>query len=86
MTPLHWQKSSFSEAGSTCLHLATAPPGISWQKSSFSGEGDACVHLAATRDDAVFLCESDTPDRVLTTSPHRLRPLISAIKTGRLSR
>ncbi|WP_344088886.1 DUF397 domain-containing protein [Streptomyces stramineus] len=25
MTELHWQKSSYCEAGSTCIHLASAP-------------------------------------------------------------
>nr|WP_246470050.1 DUF397 domain-containing protein [Streptomyces olivoverticillatus] len=53
-----------------------------WQKSSFSGEGDACLYLARTS--RIHLRESDTPHAVVTTSPDRLRPLISRIKTGAL--
>ncbi|MFI1800093.1 DUF397 domain-containing protein [Streptomyces sp. NPDC020379] len=58
MIPLHWQKSSFCESGSTCLHLATTPIGN------------------------IQLCESGFPGTVLTTTPDRLRPLITRIKEG----
>ncbi|MEU5428783.1 DUF397 domain-containing protein [Streptomyces olivoreticuli] len=62
MSPLHWQKSSFCEAGSTCLHLATTPTS------------------------SIHLYESSTPDAILTTTPDRLRPLISRIKAHTLTR
>ncbi|MEV8477557.1 DUF397 domain-containing protein [Streptomyces sp. NPDC051173] len=59
---------------------------LNWQKSSYSEYGSSCVHLAIGRDGAIHLHESDTPGTILTTTPHRLRPLISHIKTGTLSR
>ncbi|WKK22003.1 DUF397 domain-containing protein [Streptomyces olivoreticuli] len=57
-----------------------------WQKSSFSGEGDACVHIAATAPGTIHLRESDAPDTILTTTPNKLRPLISRIKAHTLTR
>ncbi|WP_424887543.1 DUF397 domain-containing protein [Streptomyces sp. XH2] len=58
---------------------------LNWQKSSYSEEASSCVFLAATPTGAVLLRESDVPDAILATSPARLRPLITRIKTGTLS-
>ncbi|MCF3103994.1 DUF397 domain-containing protein [Streptomyces roseoverticillatus] len=62
MTALHWQKSTYSEHGNSCVFLAAALGG-----------------------GAVLLRESETPDVVLATTPAKLRPLITRIKTGTLS-
>lgn len=83
MSAPDWQKSSYSEYGSSCIYLAASP---TWQKSSFSGEGDACLYLANTPAEAIQLRESDAPDVIVTTTPARLLPLISAIKAGNLAR
>nr|WP_242705475.1 MULTISPECIES: DUF397 domain-containing protein [Streptomyces] len=64
------------------MYLAASP---TWQKSSFSGEGDACLYLANAPAEAIHLRESDAPDVIVTTTPARLRPLISAIKAGTLT-
>ncbi|MCA6091495.1 DUF397 domain-containing protein [Streptomyces sp. SCA3-4] len=57
-----------------------------WQKSSYSEAASSCLYLAAGTTGAIHLRESDTPDTVLTTTPGRLRPLISALKAGSLDR
>ncbi|MEV8477544.1 DUF397 domain-containing protein [Streptomyces sp. NPDC051173] len=60
-------------------------PALNWQKSSYSEEASSCVYIAATPTGAIHLRESDDPATILTTTPARLRPLLSAIKTGRMS-
>ncbi|UQI43743.1 DUF397 domain-containing protein [Streptomyces sp. HU2014] len=62
MTELTWQRSSYCEAGSTCIHVATAATGT--------------IHFR----------ESETPETILTTTPDKLRPLISRIKSDTLTR
>lgn len=54
-----------------------------WQKSSFSGPGDGneCLELAARSHD-LALRESDDPALILTTSPDRLRALLSLMREG----
>ncbi|MGK5546973.1 DUF397 domain-containing protein [Streptomyces sp. URMC 127] len=37
MTALHWQKSSYCEAGSTCVHLAAAPGVVLLRESDAPG-------------------------------------------------
>ncbi|WP_344115388.1 DUF397 domain-containing protein [Streptomyces blastmyceticus] len=44
------------------------------------------MHLAIGRDGAIHLYESDAPDTILTTTPNKLRPLISRIKAHTLTR
>ncbi|MEU1373165.1 DUF397 domain-containing protein [Streptomyces triculaminicus] len=83
MSALNWQKSSYSEYGSSCIYLAASP---TWQKSSYSAQGDACLYLADAPAGTVHLRESDAPDVIVTTTPARLLPLISAIKAGNLAR
>ncbi|MFI9200434.1 DUF397 domain-containing protein [Streptomyces sp. NPDC053048] len=83
MTSLNWQKTSYSAQGDACLYLAAD---IAGQKSSYSGEGDACVYVNAAAAGTIHLRESDAPDVILTTTPQRLRPLISGIKAGTLDR
>ncbi|GAA0328451.1 hypothetical protein GCM10010319_00530 [Streptomyces blastmyceticus] len=61
-------------------------PSRNWQKSSYSEYGSSCVHLAIGRDGAIHLYESDAPDTILTTTPNKLRPLISRIKAHTLTR
>ncbi len=61
-------------------------PTLDWQKSSYSEEASSCVYLAATATGTLHLRESDFPEALLTTTPDRLRPLISHIKTGTLTR
>ncbi|GAB3119385.1 hypothetical protein GCM10027160_33310 [Streptomyces calidiresistens] len=50
-----------------------------WQKSSFSTNGVECVEVARTPE-AVLIRESEAPGRVLTTTPARLRGLVTALK------
>lgn len=57
---------------------------LNWQKSSYSEAASSCVYIASTG--VIHLRESDTPDTVITTTPQRLRPLISRIKSGALDR
>ncbi|MEV5238115.1 DUF397 domain-containing protein [Streptomyces cinnamoneus] len=59
---------------------------LAWQKSSYSEEASSCVYVAAGPTGAIQLRESDAPNTVLTTTPDRLRPLISCIKAGSLDR
>ncbi|MEU1785972.1 DUF397 domain-containing protein [Streptomyces sparsogenes] len=56
---------------------------INWQKSSYSAQsdGDACVEVASIGDD-IGLRESDDPDRVVITTPAKLRSLLAGIKAG----
>ncbi|MCA6091496.1 DUF397 domain-containing protein, partial [Streptomyces sp. SCA3-4] len=49
-------------------------------------EASSCVYVAAAPRGAIHLRESDAPNAVLTTTPDRLRPLISALKAGSLDR
>ncbi|MCT9075032.1 DUF397 domain-containing protein [Streptomyces fulvoviolaceus] len=51
-----------------------------WQKSSFSGggDGDECVELAHA-EDALFLRESDDPDRILQVTPVGLAALLRQV-------
>ncbi|MEU2870789.1 hypothetical protein ABZ769_16540 [Streptomyces olivoreticuli] len=44
------------------------------------------MHLAIGRDGAIHLYESDSPGTTLTTTPNKLRPLISRIKADTLTR
>ncbi|GHG72511.1 DUF397 domain-containing protein [Streptomyces griseocarneus] len=57
-----------------------------WQKSSYSGEGDACLYIATVGAGTIHLRESDAPNVIVTTTPAKLRPLISRIKAGTLAR
>ncbi|MEU2870790.1 DUF397 domain-containing protein [Streptomyces olivoreticuli] len=59
-------------------------PTLDWQKSSYSEEASSCVYLAATAAGTIHLRESDSPEAIITTTPDRLRPLISHIKSGNL--
>ncbi|MFJ5305755.1 DUF397 domain-containing protein [Streptomyces sp. NPDC088350] len=53
---------------------------LTWQKSSFSGDQANCLHLAASRPTGpLHLCESDTPDTILTTTPTALAALIRTL-------
>ncbi|MBB5117430.1 hypothetical protein AF335_02675 [Streptomyces eurocidicus] len=58
---------------------------VHWQKSTYSEAASACVYLAAAPTGTIHLRESEAPETILTTTPHRLRPLISRIKTGMLT-
>ncbi|MFC5724360.1 DUF397 domain-containing protein [Streptomyces gamaensis] len=55
---------------------------LGWQKSTYSASGSSCVCLATSHCGVLFICESDDPEVVLTTTPDRFRPLISRIKAG----
>ncbi|MFG2182391.1 DUF397 domain-containing protein [Streptomyces abikoensis] len=79
---LAWQKSSYSEEASSCIHLAA---GQDWQKSSYSNEGASCVYLSVSPTGRIHLRESDDPDVILTTTPEGLRSLISQVKAGALT-
>ncbi|MFF4155938.1 DUF397 domain-containing protein [Streptomyces sp. NPDC001678] len=57
---------------------------FTWQKSSYSGDDSSCLYLAPSPTGGIHLRESDDPDVILTTTPARLRPLISRIKDGAL--
>ncbi|MBT2383507.1 DUF397 domain-containing protein [Streptomyces sp. ISL-11] len=59
---------------------------LRWQKSSFSEAASSCIYLAEARTGTIHLRESDTPEAILTTTPDRLRHLISRIKGGTLTR
>lgn len=54
-----------------------------WRKSSFSGNGpdNNCVELT-TNNGAVHLRESETPNVIITTTPHALATLIHGLKNG----
>ncbi|MEV5238114.1 DUF397 domain-containing protein [Streptomyces cinnamoneus] len=56
-----------------------------WQKSSRCEAASSCIRVASSGG-AIHLHESDARDVVLTTTPARLRPLISALKTNHLVR
>lgn len=56
-----------------------------WQKSTYSDAAASCVYLAPSPIGTVHLRESDDPDVIVTTTPARLRPLISRIKAGGLT-
>ncbi|MCD9141801.1 DUF397 domain-containing protein [Streptomyces albireticuli] len=60
-------------------------PILHWQKSSYSQEASSCVYVAATPRGTIHLRESEAPEAILTTTPDRLRPLISHIKAGALT-
>ncbi|MEU1307969.1 DUF397 domain-containing protein [Streptomyces cinnamoneus] len=53
-----------------------------WQKSSYCEAASSCLYLAAAPNRLIRSREGDAPDNVLTTTPNRLRPLISAIKAN----
>lgn len=55
-------------------------PELHWQKSSFSGgpEGE-CLYIAAATDGTIRLCESDTPDTILTVTPDSLAALLKSL-------
>ncbi|MCC3766692.1 DUF397 domain-containing protein [Streptomyces sp. UNOC14_S4] len=57
-----------------------------WQKSSFSAQGDACLYLTALASGVIGLQESDAPEAILTTTPAKLRTLISHIQTDAFNR
>ncbi|GAA1911627.1 hypothetical protein GCM10009716_21990 [Streptomyces sodiiphilus] len=55
-----------------------------WQKSSFSGSGqNDCLEAARgpAGGGGLLVRESDMPDVVLTTTPARLRALLSVVRT-----
>lgn len=81
MTVFTWQKSSYSGDDSSCLYLAKSPE---WQKSTYSDAAASCVYLAPSPTGTIHLRESDDPDVILTTTPARLRLLITRIKAGAL--
>ena len=57
---------------------------LTWQKSSFSSdESNNCLYVAATPEGTVRLHESDTPHKVIATTPARLGHLIRAVKADR---
>ncbi|MBW1602797.1 DUF397 domain-containing protein [Streptomyces sp. JJ66] len=57
-----------------------------WQKSSYSSEASNCVEIAANERSAVLhLRESDDPQTILTTTPHRLAALLGAARRGVLA-
>ncbi|MCC3775586.1 DUF397 domain-containing protein [Streptomyces sp. UNOB3_S3] len=56
-----------------------------WQKSTYSDAAASCVYLAPSPAGGIHLRESDDPDVILTTTPAKLRPLISRIKTTGLT-
>ncbi|MEU7257677.1 DUF397 domain-containing protein [Streptomyces rimosus] len=58
----------------------------SWQKSSYCAEGNNCLSLAATPDHTIRIRESEAPHAVVTTTRSQLVSLISAIKSGTLTR
>lgn len=58
---------------------------LSWQKSSYSEYGSSCVYVSPGPTGRIHLRESDDPDVILSTTPARLRPLISRIKAGDLT-
>ncbi|MFC4514658.1 DUF397 domain-containing protein [Streptomyces ehimensis] len=58
---------------------------FTWQKSSYSGDDSSCLYLAPSPAGTIHLRESDDPDVILTTTPARLRPLITHIKAGGLT-
>lgn len=56
-----------------------------WQKSSFSESGsDSCLEITTGPEDTLHLREGATPETVLTTTPARLRALLTAIRAGTL--
>ncbi|MFI9308254.1 DUF397 domain-containing protein [Streptomyces triculaminicus] len=57
-----------------------------WQKSTYSDAAASCVYVSEAPAGTVHLRESDAPDVIVTTTPARLLPLISAIKAGNLTR
>ncbi|GGP56938.1 DUF397 domain-containing protein [Streptomyces abikoensis] len=79
---LNWQKSSYSEEASSCIYLAA---GQAWQKSTYSEYGSSCIYVSPALTGTIHLRESDDPDVILTTTPARLRPLITRIKAGALT-
>ncbi|GAA0328444.1 DUF397 domain-containing protein [Streptomyces blastmyceticus] len=58
---------------------------LDWQKSSYSEAASSCIYLAATTTGTIHLRESDFPEAIITTTPDRLLPLISHIKSGTLA-
>lgn len=58
-----------------------------WQKSSFSGgsDGNNCLELTSTAADTLRLRESDSPARVLTTTPAALAHLLAVIRTNTIA-
>jgi hypothetical protein len=64
----------------------TTAPTTAWQKSSFSSDEGSCVELATIDHSSLAIRESDYPDTVLTTTPHRLRALLHSVRTGTLNR
>ncbi|MFI0982269.1 DUF397 domain-containing protein [Streptomyces sp. NPDC021093] len=56
---------------------------LPWQKSTFSeGAGNNCVNVASSPDrpHTLHLRESDTPEVVLTTTPHALAALLRSAR------
>lgn len=60
-------------------------PILRWQKSSYSQEASSCIYVAAAPTGTIHVRESEAPETILTTTPDRLLPLISHIKTGAFS-
>ncbi|MEU3350033.1 DUF397 domain-containing protein [Streptomyces sp. NPDC037389] len=58
---------------------------LSWQKSSYSEYGSSCIYVSPGPTGGIHLRESDDPDIILSTTPARLRPLISRIKADGLN-
>ncbi|MGW2044472.1 DUF397 domain-containing protein [Streptomyces sp. NPDC001858] len=56
-------------------------PELHWQKSTYSQEASACVYLATTPTGTILLRESDEPKTIVTTSPHQLGALITALRS-----
>jgi hypothetical protein len=52
---------------------------LNWQKSTYSESGSSCVYVATTPTGTILLRENDTPETVLTTSPHQLQALIAQL-------
>ncbi|WP_326694119.1 DUF397 domain-containing protein [Streptomyces sp. NBC_01267] len=53
-------------------------PIADWQKSSYCAEGSNCVELAAAPGGALYLRESDDPDRVITVGRAGLAAFLAA--------
>ncbi|MFI1027426.1 DUF397 domain-containing protein [Streptomyces sp. NPDC020951] len=53
---------------------------LNWQKSTYSEEASSCVYLATTPAGTILLRESDEPETVVTTGPHQLGALITALR------
>ncbi|MEU7135291.1 DUF397 domain-containing protein [Streptomyces sp. NPDC046261] len=61
-------------------------PESHWQKSTYCEAASSCINLAAGPGGTIHLRESEDPHAIVTTTPDRLRPLVSALKAGRFDR